>query len=72
MLLWHTLSSGAQLAAVEGDDAVAADYAARAAALKTAIDALLWDDATRLVQDLSRVDGASAGRQLARASGTGS
>ena len=47
MLLWHTLSSGARLAAVEHDP-VAADYAARAAALKTAIDALLWDDAAGL------------------------
>jgi hypothetical protein len=45
VLMWKALAGGARLAAVEGDSAVAADYAARAAALKAAIDAYLWDEA---------------------------
>jgi hypothetical protein len=44
VLMWKALSGGAELARVEGDPATAADYAARAAALKTAIDTYLWDE----------------------------
>ena len=48
VLMWKALSGGAKLAAVEGDTAAATDYAARAAALKTAIDTYLWDEAKGL------------------------
>jgi hypothetical protein len=45
VLLWHVLSTGARLAAVEGDTALAQDYAAKADALRTAINADFWDAA---------------------------
>ncbi|WP_433185873.1 alpha-L-rhamnosidase C-terminal domain-containing protein [Actinoallomurus sp. CA-150999] len=45
VLLWRVLSTGSELATVRGDTALAASYASRAAALRTAIDANFWDDA---------------------------
>ena len=44
VLLWRVLTTGAKLAAVEGDTALAKSYAERAAALRTAIDTQLWDE----------------------------
>jgi hypothetical protein len=46
VLMWRVLSTGAQLASAEGDAALARSYAARAAALRTAIDANFWDEST--------------------------
>ena len=48
VLMWKALTGGAKLAALEGDTAAATDYAARAAALRTAIDTFLWDEAKGL------------------------
>ncbi len=45
VLLWRVLTTGAQLAEAEGDQTLAADYAGRASALRTAIDAAFWDAA---------------------------
>lgn len=45
VLLWHVLTTGSQLAAVEGDPALAQSYADHAAALKTAINTYFWDSA---------------------------
>jgi hypothetical protein len=44
VLMWRVLSTGSQLASAEGDAALAQSYAARAAALRTAIDANFWDE----------------------------
>ena len=44
VLMWKALRDGATLASVEGDTAAATDYAARAAAIKAAIDTYLWDE----------------------------
>ncbi|MBA9004932.1 alpha-L-rhamnosidase-related protein [Thermomonospora cellulosilytica] len=45
VLLWRVLTTGSQLAAAQGEAGRAADYAARADALRTAIDTHLWDEA---------------------------
>ncbi|MFB4314297.1 trehalase family glycosidase [Actinomadura sp. 21ATH] len=45
VLLWRVLDKGSQLAAAQGDKALAASYAARAKALRTAVDTHLWDEA---------------------------
>ncbi|GLZ10814.1 hypothetical protein Acsp04_10490 [Actinomadura sp. NBRC 104425] len=45
VLLWRVLTTGAQLAQVQKDKALAASYAQRAEALRTAIDTHLWDEA---------------------------
>jgi hypothetical protein len=44
VLMWRVLSTGAELASAEGDKTLAASYASRAAALRTAIDANFWDE----------------------------
>ena len=44
VLMWRVLNTGAELAAAEGDKALAASYASRAAALRTTIDADFWDE----------------------------
>ncbi|MFD0684809.1 alpha-L-rhamnosidase-related protein [Actinomadura fibrosa] len=44
VLLWRVLDKGAELAKVQGDTALAKSYADRAGALRTAIDANLWDE----------------------------
>lgn len=45
VLLWRVLETGSRLAAAQGDKALASSYAARAAALRTAVDTHLWDEA---------------------------
>ncbi|QKG20441.1 hypothetical protein [Actinomadura verrucosospora] len=45
VLLWRVLDTGAQLARTQGDAGLAASYAQRATALRTAINANFWDDA---------------------------
>ena len=50
-LLYQTLATGAQLATIEGDSADAASWAATAAAVKTAINATLWDNAAGEYRD---------------------
>lgn len=45
VLLWRVLTTGARLAQVQKDKALAASYAQRAEALRTAIDTHLWDEA---------------------------
>ncbi|MFC9614589.1 trehalase family glycosidase [Streptomyces sp. NPDC056938] len=44
VLMWRVLTTGSQLAKVEGDTTLAQSYAHRAAALRTAIDSRLWDE----------------------------
>ncbi|XVQ08431.1 trehalase family glycosidase [Spirillospora sp. CA-255316] len=44
VLLWRVLDTGSRLAAVQGDKELAASYAARAKALRTAVDTHLWDE----------------------------
>ncbi|WP_433462334.1 MGH1-like glycoside hydrolase domain-containing protein [Spirillospora sp. CA-128828] len=44
VLMWRVLDTGAQLAKTQGDDALAASYAERAGALRTAINTNFWDD----------------------------
>jgi len=44
VLMWRVLTTGSQLAGVEGDTALAHSYAQRAADLRTAINSLLWDE----------------------------
>ncbi|MCO5997274.1 alpha-L-rhamnosidase-related protein [Actinoallomurus rhizosphaericola] len=44
-LLWRVLNTGSELATARGDAALAASYANKAAALKTAINKYFWDDA---------------------------
>ncbi|MEV5751542.1 alpha-L-rhamnosidase C-terminal domain-containing protein [Actinoallomurus sp. NPDC052308] len=43
-LLWRVLNTGSELATARGDAALAASYASRAAALRTAINQNFWDD----------------------------
>ncbi|GLY92042.1 alpha-L-rhamnosidase C-terminal domain-containing protein [Actinoallomurus iriomotensis] len=43
-LLWRVLTTGSELATAQGDTALAASYASKAAALRTAINANFWDD----------------------------
>ncbi|MFE2427668.1 trehalase family glycosidase [Streptomyces sp. NPDC059373] len=50
-LLYATLTSGATLAAVEGDSALAASWTSRAAALKTAANSRLWDASAGMYRD---------------------
>jgi len=50
-LLYQSLVTGSQLASVEGDGADAANWAATAATLKTAINADLWDAAAGQYRD---------------------
>jgi hypothetical protein len=50
-LLYATLRGGAILASVEGETALAADYAGRAAALKSAANDRLWDPAAGMYRD---------------------
>jgi hypothetical protein len=50
-LLYAALTSGAGLATVEGDSALAAGWTSRAAALKSAANSLLWDAAQGMYKD---------------------
>jgi hypothetical protein len=45
VLLWRVLSTGSELARVEGDTALGDEYAGKAAALKAAVNAAFWDPA---------------------------
>ncbi|URM94242.1 hypothetical protein LUW76_07810 [Actinomadura madurae] len=44
VLMWRVLDTGSRLARTQGDRALAASYAERAAALRTAVDANFWDE----------------------------
>ncbi|GAA4495836.1 alpha-L-rhamnosidase C-terminal domain-containing protein [Actinoallomurus oryzae] len=44
VLLWRVLTTGSELATAEGDTTLAASYASKAAALRTAVNATFWDD----------------------------
>ncbi|GAA2073741.1 hypothetical protein GCM10009780_07120 [Actinomadura alba] len=44
VLLWRVLTTGSELARTQGDTNLAASYAQRAAALRTAVDTHLWDE----------------------------
>ncbi|WP_021598860.1 MGH1-like glycoside hydrolase domain-containing protein [Actinomadura welshii] len=46
VLMWRVLDTGSRLARTQGDRALAASYAERAAALRTAVDANFWDETT--------------------------
>ncbi|MFC1418051.1 alpha-L-rhamnosidase-related protein [Streptacidiphilus cavernicola] len=50
-LLYQALVTGAELAAAEGDQASAAAWTAKAAALRAAVNSLLWDDAAGQYRD---------------------
>ena len=50
-LLYAALTGGASLATVKGDNGLAASYASRAAALKTAANARLWDSGAGMYRD---------------------
>lgn len=50
-LLYAALTGGATLASVKGDSGLAATYANRAAALKTAVNARLWDADAGMYRD---------------------
>jgi hypothetical protein len=50
-LLYGALTSGATLATVEGDTALAATYTSKAAAIKAAANSLLWDAAKGMYKD---------------------
>ncbi|GAA3259569.1 MGH1-like glycoside hydrolase domain-containing protein [Dactylosporangium siamense] len=50
-ILYEALTGGAVLATAEGDSALAATYRSRAATLKTAANARLWDAAVDLYRD---------------------
>lgn len=45
VLLWRALDAGSRLATAQGDKALAKSYADRAAALRTAVNTHLWDEA---------------------------
>ncbi|MCP9977857.1 alpha-L-rhamnosidase-related protein [Actinomadura madurae] len=66
VLMWHVLDTGSRLARTQGDRALAASYAERAAALRTAVDANFWDETARRVQVLPGLHDPPAGRQLPR------
>lgn len=44
VLMWRVLDTGSRLAKAQGDGALAASYAERAAALRTAVNANFWDE----------------------------
>ncbi|WP_439657199.1 alpha-L-rhamnosidase-related protein [Lentzea sp. HUAS TT2] len=50
-LLYAALTGGATLANVKGDNALAASYTSRAAALKTAVNSRLWDANAGMYRD---------------------
>ncbi|MBS2549353.1 hypothetical protein KGQ19_21035 [Catenulispora sp. NL8] len=50
-LLYQALITGASLATAEGDSSLAAAYAGKAASLKTAVNATLWDSGTGAYKD---------------------
>jgi hypothetical protein len=50
-LLYAALTGGAQLATVKGDNTLAANYANRAATLKTAVNSRLWDSNAGMYRD---------------------
>jgi len=50
-LMYATLTGASRLATTEGDSALAASYASRAATLKTAANSRLWDAGTGMYRD---------------------
>ena len=50
-LLYAALKTGATLATVEGDSALAANWSGKAAAIRTAANSLLWDAAKGMYKD---------------------
>jgi hypothetical protein len=50
-LLYQVLTTGAQLAAAEGDSSLSGSYSSRAASLKTAVNARLWDASAGAYRD---------------------
>lgn len=50
-LLYHALTTGAELATIEADPTTAAGWSAAAATVKAAVNQLLWDDAAGRYRD---------------------
>ena len=50
-LLYQALTTGAKLATAEGNSSLAATYASKAASLKTAVNARLWNASTGAYRD---------------------